>query len=74
MLTKNSLSPYQEHDPELAYRWSKEKAAAWFESARKAQDQLISRYSEEELEIITDVFEQFTKLWDQEREKLRRGQ
>jgi hypothetical protein len=31
MLTKNSLSPYQEHDPELAYRWSKEKAAAWFE-------------------------------------------
>src|SRR5574339_20505 len=33
------------------------KAASWFESARKAQDELISSYSEEELEIIADVFE-----------------
>lgn len=46
------------------------KAASWFESARKAQDELISKYSENELEIIADVFEQFTKLWDREREKL----
>ena len=51
---------------------SAEKAAAWFESARKAQDELISSYSESELEIISDVFERFTKLWDQEREKIRR--
>jgi DNA-binding MarR family transcriptional regulator len=49
-----------------------EKAAGWFESARKAQDELISSYSESELEIISDIFERFTKLWDQEREKLRR--
>jgi DNA-binding MarR family transcriptional regulator len=48
-----------------------EKVASWFESARKAQDELISSYSEEELEVIADVFERFTKLWDQEREKLR---
>jgi len=48
-----------------------EKAASWFESARTAQDELISSYSESELEIIADVFERFTKLWDQEREKLR---
>lgn len=48
------------------------KAASWFESARKAQDELISSYSEEELEIISDVFEKFTKLWDQEREKIQR--
>lgn len=48
------------------------RAASWFESARKAQDRLMSSYSEEELEIISDVFERFTKLWDQEREKLRR--
>jgi DNA-binding MarR family transcriptional regulator len=48
-----------------------EKAASWFESARKAQDELISRYSERELVIIADIFEQFTKLWDQEREKIR---
>ena len=51
---------------------SAKKAASWFESARKAQDELISSYSEKELEVISDVFERFTKLWDQEREKLRR--
>src|SRR5215203_235919 len=33
---------------------STEKAASWFEGARKAQDELISSYSEEELEIISD--------------------
>jgi DNA-binding MarR family transcriptional regulator len=48
-----------------------EKAASWFESARNAQDELISSYSEQELEIIANAFEQFTRLWDQEREKLR---
>jgi len=53
---------------------SSEKVAAWFESARKAQDDLISSYSEKELEIIADVFERFTKLWEQEREKVRRAQ
>ena len=51
---------------------SAEKVASWFESARKAQAELISSYSESELEIISDVFERFTKLWDQEREKLQR--
>ena len=53
---------------------SSEKVAAWFESARKAQDDLISSYSEKELEIIADVFERFTKLWEQEREKIRKDQ
>ena len=53
---------------------SAEKAASWFESARNAQDALISSYSESELEIISDVFERFTKIWDQERGKLRRDQ
>ncbi len=51
---------------------SAEKAASWFESARKAQDELISGYTAAELEIISDVFERFTKLWDTEREKLKR--
>jgi len=50
-----------------------EKAASWFESARKAQDELISSYSERELEIISDVFERFTKLWEEERQKVQRG-
>jgi DNA-binding MarR family transcriptional regulator len=51
-----------------------EKVASWFESARKAQDELISSYSETELEIISDVFERFTRLWEQERDKVRRHQ
>lgn len=50
---------------------SAEKAASWFESARTAQDKLISSYSENELEIISDIFERFTKLWDDERAKLK---
>jgi len=49
-----------------------DKAASWFESAREAQDQLISSYSEEDLAIIADVFERFTKLWDREREKIQK--
>lgn len=49
-----------------------EKVASGFESARKAQDELISSYSEEELEIISDVFERFTKIWEQERMKIQK--
>ncbi|PKO13351.1 MAG: MarR family transcriptional regulator [Chloroflexi bacterium HGW-Chloroflexi-10] len=49
-----------------------EKAASWFESARNAQAELISSYSESELEIISDVFERFAKLWQEEREKIRK--
>ena len=52
---------------------SAEKAASWFTSARKVQDELISSYSESELEIIADVFERFAKLWDDERKKISRG-
>ena len=51
-----------------------EKAASWFESARKAQDELISSYSESELEIIADVFERFAKLWGDERKKIQKDQ
>ena len=53
---------------------SGEKMASWFASARMAQDELVSSYAESELEIIADVFERFAKLWDQEREKIQRGQ
>jgi DNA-binding MarR family transcriptional regulator len=51
---------------------STEKAASWFTSARTAQDQLISNYSESELEIIADAFERFAKLWDDERKKVQK--
>jgi DNA-binding MarR family transcriptional regulator len=47
-----------------------EKAASWFESARNAQDELISSYSESELEIIADIFGRFAILWDDERKKI----
>jgi DNA-binding MarR family transcriptional regulator len=50
------------------------RAASWFESARNAQDELLSSYSESELEIIADVFERFVKLWEQEREKMQSDQ
>ncbi len=49
---------------------SAEKIASWFDSARKAQDELMSTFSENELEIIAKVFRQFTELWDRERDKL----
>ena len=51
-----------------------EKAASWFESARKAQAELISSYSDSELEIIAEAFERFAKLWDDERKKIQKGQ
>ena len=51
---------------------SAEKAASWFESARKSQDELVSSYSESELEIIADAFERFAKLWEDERKKIQK--
>lgn len=53
---------------------SNAKMAGWFESARKAQDALMSTYSESELEVIADVFERFAKLWDDERKKVQKQQ
>lgn len=49
-----------------------ERARSWFESARQAQEELLSSYSENELEIIADAFERFTKIWEREREKVQR--
>ena len=51
---------------------SAEKAASWFTSARKAQDELISNYAESELEIVADTIELFAKLWDDERKKVQK--
>ncbi len=49
-----------------------ERAASWFQSARDAQDALMSSYSEAELKVIADVFERLTTLWDQERAKVQK--
>jgi DNA-binding MarR family transcriptional regulator len=51
-----------------------EKAASWFASARNAQDEVISSYTESELEIIANVFERFAKLWNDERKKIQKNQ
>jgi len=51
---------------------SAEKAAGWFESARKAQESLMAQFSQGELEVIADVFERFAQLWEQERGKIRK--
>lgn len=46
------------------------KVAPWFASGRKAQDQLVSSYSEKELQLILDFFEKSIKMWEEERKKL----
>ena len=47
-----------------------EKVAPWFAPVGKAQDTLISNYSEKELQLISDFFERYAKIWEQERVKL----
>lgn len=49
------------------------KMASWFASARNAQDELLSGYTESELALIAEVFERFAKLWDDERRKIQAG-
>ncbi len=50
-----------------------EKVALWFAPVRKAQDELISNYSEKELQLISDFFERYAKIWEQERKKLEKN-
>jgi hypothetical protein len=48
-----------------------DRMASSFESARIAQDKLLSSCSATELKIVSGAFERFAGLWNQEREKLR---
>jgi DNA-binding MarR family transcriptional regulator len=48
-----------------------DKVAPWFTSVRQAQNTLVSSYSEEELQIISDFFERSTQMWEEERKKLK---
>lgn len=41
-----------------------------FRSVRKAQEAIVSSYSEEELKIIDDFFQKSAQMWEQERKKL----
>jgi DNA-binding MarR family transcriptional regulator len=47
-----------------------EKVAPWFAPVGEAQNELISNYSEKELQLISDFFERYAKIWEQERVKL----
>jgi DNA-binding MarR family transcriptional regulator len=47
-----------------------ERVARWYAPVGKAQEQLISDYSEDELRLISGFFEGYAKIWEQEREKL----
>ena len=46
------------------------KLAPWFASLRSAQDQIVSRYSEPELELLADFFTRSVTMWEEERKKL----
>ena len=53
----------------------KEKAkeiAPLFLSGRTAQDELVSSYTEKELELLLDFFRRSTTMWEKEREKLQK--
>lgn len=49
-----------------------EKVAPWYAPVGKAQEALISDYSESQLQLIADFFERYAKVWQQEREKLQK--
>ncbi len=50
-----------------------ERVAPWYAPVGKAQEQLISDYSEDELQLISGFFENYAKIWEQEREKLEKS-
>jgi DNA-binding MarR family transcriptional regulator len=47
-----------------------EKVAPWFASVRQAQDELVSGYSEAELQLILSFFERSISMWETERMNL----
>ena len=50
----------------------KKKVGPWFASARQAQDELVSSYTESELNVLADFFEKSTRMWEEERRKLQK--
>jgi DNA-binding MarR family transcriptional regulator len=50
-----------------------EKVAPWFAPVGKAQEELISNYSDDELRLISGFFERYAKIWELEREKLEKS-
>ncbi len=50
-----------------------ERVGPWFASARQAQNELVSSYSEAELQLLASFFERSTRMWEEERGKLQKG-
>lgn len=51
-----------------------EKVGPWFDSVRHAEEQLLSGYSEKELELLAGFFEQSAAMWERERKKMVSGE
>ena len=47
-----------------------EKVGPLFASARRAQQELVSSYTEAELKVLADFFERSRVMWEEERKKL----
>jgi len=50
----------------------KEKPEPWFASTRQAQNELVSNFTETQLEVLTDFFERSAKMWEDKRGKLQK--
>ena len=50
-----------------------EKVGPLFASAREAQQELVSSYTEAELKVLANFFERSTVMWDDERRKLQKS-
>ncbi len=50
---------------------ARERAAQWFAPAKTLQDDFLAARSATELQIIADFLEGLTKIWQEERRKLR---
>lgn len=48
------------------------KVGPWFASVRKAQDALVSGYSEKDLRLIANFLERSSRMWDEQRRQLQR--
>lgn len=43
-----------------------------FESARRAQDKIVSSYSERDLKLLSEFLRSYATMWEEERKKLQR--
>lgn len=51
-----------------------DRVAPCFAAVRKAQDVLITGYSDKELNLLSEFLEKFARIWEQERRKLQQAE